>query len=583
MSTGSTASSDSLLDDTLKYFESSRNTDPLFFYNISRSVKVTKTPVNHKGVKSNQVNYPKNRRNTSRSSKHGNGEDMPLQTSGSYGLRVPIISSTPGYVGTAPRSLILRPPTDMLNPNSLSSWRNFLKTPKSAVSPIPLLGNIKLNVTESIREFLEEMDVGYPSRARSNSSYFTPMSTMPIVKPKKASPVTNDGLILICVSGEDFYVRRFLLQKYPNTLLGSDEIEEYYNNSLHCYFFDRNRFVFEYIIQFYHTGGLSVHPKMDREAVSMELKFFKITYNNIGLNHSISHTTAFGYNKGLDIGKKDNQQEIIESFTNNLSMLSKCKLRLYLFLMNPQSSKIAMIWMFGDIIFVLLSLVFLIVQSEETLNVYFQSSSAYAWCYWIATGTEIASQIFFTIDFFLRLIAWPKLNKFFRNPINLCDFLSLLPFYIPQLISLVDNNDVKTLVVLRVIRMFRITRIFRIIKHSHGLLIVFHFLFQSAKEILLLASLFTILTLITSSIMYFLEQIPYRDQNTRFISIPASAWWAVVTLTGIGYGDMIPSTLIGQTFGAITLLSGMIFLALPMTIIITKFTKHMNNNEKVLM
>ena len=88
----------------------------------------------------------------------------------------------------------------------------------------------------------------------------------------------------------------------------------------------------------------------------------------------------------------------------------------------------------------------------------------------------------------------------------------------------------------------------------------------------MLAGLFGILTLLFSSIIYFL------DPEDGFDSIPAAGWWTVVSLTGVGYGDVVPSSTSGQFVAVAAIMTGVIFLALPMTIIITKFTKHMERH-----
>ena len=377
-----------------------------------------------------------------------------------------------------------------------------------------------------------------------------------------------ETLIALNVGGENFMVKHSMLRRYPGTLLGSPDLNKYYVESLNCYFFDRSRYLFEYVLQFYQCGRLNLPPNLDRHAVEIELDYFKI-------RHNVKDNGRPGSEVPLKSQKKSasHMMENLSSL-NTWSRVKQVKLRLYLFLTNPQSSYFAMLWTIMDFFLVLSSITILILESEKMFAFYF--TNAAGWYYQAAISVEVCSQCFFTLDFILRLVSWPRIKKFFNNGMNMCDVISLLPFYLPQLMKLIGDKNVKSLIVLRIIRMFRITRIFRIVRHSHGLIIVFQFLFNSTQELVMLAGLFSILTLLFSSLIYYVE-----SSEGVFVSIPVSAWWAVVTVTGIGYGDMVPETALGKGVGVVAIMTGVIFLALPMTIIITKFTKHMETHYRI--
>jgi hypothetical protein len=119
------------------------------------------------------------------------------------------------------------------------------------------------------------------------------------------------------------------------------------------------------------------------------------------------------------------------------------------------------------------------------------------------------TQAFFTIDFCLRFIVWPSRNTmrgvktFLTNGNNVFDLISLMPFYLPPFISLRDNRDVKSLVVLRIIRIFRITRIFRIVRHSSRLQFIFEFLLcNNIMDVLVLSDLFLVVLIVFNSLIF---------------------------------------------------------------------------------
>ncbi|KAL5263286.1 hypothetical protein ACHWQZ_G008614 [Mnemiopsis leidyi] len=518
------------------------------------------------------------------------------------GLRGPLCSVTPGYIREIPRSLPLKrqltkTPSYQVPSTADSlylSWKEYFQTPDPFTSyhSAQLFDSIKMDVPDSIKHFLEEIDYKSPGQSGARlsepdgrSGPNTPKSEQWNVNPPKSlsppkaieSVREPEALLEINVSGECFIVRRSLVRRYPNSLLGSPDIEKYFVESLNCYFFNRSRLLFEFVLQLYQCGFINLPPNFlalphNKAALNRELDFFRLRSEL--KTKSASKMSSASSEGSIDARKRD-ADELMKLVMSEpgWTQFKKIKLKLYVFLTNPQSSKLSLVWMIFDMVLVLLSISSLVVESETRYEKYFVHNDNFL--FRIFLGIEIISQTFFTLDFTLRLVSWPRITSFFRDGMNVCDFVSLLPYYIPQLIQLVDDRNVKSLIVFRIIRMFRIARVFRVIRHSHGLLIIFQFLFNSGKELVMLAGLFGILTLLFSSMIFFVE--PHDDAGT-FKSISASAWWAVVTLTGIGYGDVVPKSATGQCVAVLAIMTGVVFLALPMTIIITKFTKHMERH-----
>ena len=187
---------------------------------------------------------------------------------------------------------------------------------------------------------------------------------------------------------------------------------------------------------------------------------------------------------------------------------------------------------------------------------------------------------FFTIDLVLRFLTWPSFLSFWKNIFNILDILSILPFYVGLIADFTAENppvDVtdsdmsemgKRYVVLRVCRIFRIIRIFKFVRHSQDLILIVRVVIHAKKELGLLVILLGIFTITFGSIMYYVE----HEVNDQFNSIMQGCWWSIVTITTVGYGEVVPSTPGGKFVGSVVLTLGIVFLALPMTIIVSKFS-----------
>ena len=188
---------------------------------------------------------------------------------------------------------------------------------------------------------------------------------------------------------------------------------------------------------------------------------------------------------------------------------------------------------------------------------------------------ELVSVIIFTVEYILRV--WssnhdPKYRhsihgrlRYMVTPGALIDMLAILPFYVSIIIGL----DLRMLRMLRLLRFFRLFRLTAYMKAAKLVTNVFKSKFH---ELLLSLILIMFLIIIASCLVYFAEHL---EPDTKFTSIPATIWYAVVSLTTVGYGDMIPVTLWGKIFSSIILLAGVALFALPAGIITSGFLDEM--------
>ncbi len=191
------------------------------------------------------------------------------------------------------------------------------------------------------------------------------------------------------------------------------------------------------------------------------------------------------------------------------------------------------------------------------------------------------SVIVFTIEYVLRLWSaveipllqhlphWRARLKFALRPMMIIDLLAILPWYIHAVVP-ID---------LRVLRMLRLFRLLKLVRYSPALQTLKRVVAHEWRALLGALLLMMMLLLFAATMIYFLE----RDaQPQSFGSIPASAWWALETLTTVGYGDMTPATPLGKVFGGIVMLFGLCMFALPVAIIATGFSQKSARHEFVV-
>jgi voltage-gated potassium channel len=157
--------------------------------------------------------------------------------------------------------------------------------------------------------------------------------------------------------------------------------------------------------------------------------------------------------------------------------------------------------------------------------------------------------------------------KFMLSPLALIDLIAILPFYLP----LVTHVD------LRVLRILRLFRIFKMTRYSSQFKVFTDVLKEKKDELVISAVLILILLVLSASLMYFVEQ-PHQPEV--FSSIPATMWWAVVTLSTVGYGNVLPVTPFGKVLAGVVAVLGISLFALPAGIIASGFIEQVQRKRR---
>lgn len=221
---------------------------------------------------------------------------------------------------------------------------------------------------------------------------------------------------------------------------------------------------------------------------------------------------------------------------------------------------------------IILNVITLILESYQELRVTYSDFFNYF---------ELISVIIFTIEYLLRL--WTsdldkslngnslkKRLKFGFSTLGLIDLIAILPFYLPFIFPF----DLR---IVRILRLFRLLRIFKLGRYSKSLNTISSVLKSTKSELAITGFVAFILLVLSSTIMYYFEN---DVQPEKFASIGHSFWWAVATLTTVGYGDVFPITAMGKVMSGIIALIGIGFVALPTGIISSAFIERIQEQKK---
>ena len=178
----------------------------------------------------------------------------------------------------------------------------------------------------------------------------------------------------------------------------------------------------------------------------------------------------------------------------------------------------------------------------------------------------------FTIEYLLRLYCSPKPVAYAKSFYGVVDLLAILPTYLAFFFPSASFMGVIRL--LRVMRIFRVLKLVRYLQDSNILL---RSLLMARRKIFIFFSTVAILVTIFGALIFVIE-----GPKNGFTSIPQSIYWAIVTITTVGYGDLVPQTNLGKAVASITMLLGYSILAVPTGIITAELNQEMRTHKSLV-
>lgn len=332
----------------------------------------------------------------------------------------------------------------------------------------------------------------------------------------------SDDKVKINVSGFRFETWKNTLEKFNDTLLGSDEKDFFWDETEKEYFFDRDPEIFRYILSYYQTGKLHCPKQECVNAYDDELSFFGILPDIMG---------DCCYEEYRD-KQRENIERSIETpdvDSRKIPVGKTLRERMWHCFEYPQDSTVAMVVYYVTGFFIAVSVFANVFETISCgMDPHFDKSIS---CGEMYEGPffclDTGCVLIFTVEYISRLFAAPVRSKFMRSIMSVIDVVAIVPYYIG--LGLSKNNSMGGAFV--ILRVFRVFRIIKFSRHSSGLRILGYTLKSCASELGFLLFSLSMAVIIFATMIYYAEKsVP----QTLFTSIPASFWYTIVTMTTLG-------------------------------------------------
>ncbi|XP_052075038.1 potassium voltage-gated channel protein egl-36-like [Mytilus californianus] len=382
--------------------------------------------------------------------------------------------------------------------------------------------------------------------------------------------------VIINVGGQTFVTKRSTLQRYPDTKLANiSETCEHFDKTTEVYYFDRNPVIFQSVLDYYRTGKLHFLSNICVEQIRDELEFWEISTTDLGPCCWKYFYTVDSDLKTCDVIDKYFFQNNCFRYSSK-SSLTNVKSRILNVLENPRSSNLALVWQIFYLSVVCLAILVSVIQSfeltgrntKENKNVTSEESMKERLTdhdNWIGVVTHVCNVIF-TLETTLRLATCPCKLEFFRSFLNIVDIMSVFGYFAHIIVSAFPDSNESVFIFSYALVILRGFRFFRLERFIEGLRIMLLSIKQSKKMLSLL-----ILVLLISAIIFGIT-IHIVEMNGPFTDPISSFYWALITMTTIGYGDIYPKTKYGQILASVCATFGLFLLSMPIAVVANTFT-----------
>jgi voltage-gated potassium channel len=213
------------------------------------------------------------------------------------------------------------------------------------------------------------------------------------------------------------------------------------------------------------------------------------------------------------------------------------------------------------LVLILISVLLVMLESVPVLG-----TSYFDWFYLL----EIGLTIIFTIEYLTRILVSPKPLRYILSFWGIIDLLSILPTFLAPLLN--GYHSIRVIRAFRLLRVFRILKLSRFTSESQAL---YHSLRASYYKLMVFLFFVVMMMVITGTLMYVIE-----GGENGFDSIPASIYWAIVTVTTVGFGDITPHTVVGKFLASAMMILGYAIIAVPTGLIGVEMSRYKSDGKK---
>uniref|UniRef100_A0A3Q1GX37 Uncharacterized protein n=1 Tax=Anabas testudineus TaxID=64144 RepID=A0A3Q1GX37_ANATE len=366
------------------------------------------------------------------------------------------------------------------------------------------------------------------------------------------------------------------------TLREMAEVCDDYDAVRHEFFFDRDPLAFQAIFTFMAKGKLRLLREVCNVALHTELLYWGIDLKQMEPcchHHMMSAVEDVAEQRCKEDEWREKRRALRTLVTEGslFHMLGEA-------VENPHSGLAGKVFAFLSVIMVVVTVVSLCLStmsdhqqedgecSQKCRNMFVVESVCVAW---------------FSVEFLVRFFHAQSKLEFCRGPLNIIDAAAILPYYVSLFLELRDESvqDIvagagrstldKLGLTLRVMRALRIFYVMRLARHSVGLQTLGLTIQRSMKDFGLLMLFVCVAVTLFSPLVHLAESElapnAARSPQLSFSSIPVSYWWSIISVTTVGYGDMVPRSIPGQLVALISILAGILILSFPSTSIFHTF------------
>ncbi len=349
------------------------------------------------------------------------------------------------------------------------------------------------------------------------------------------------------VGGKLFETYEETLQRFPNTLLGNyDRRQKYYNEEANEYVFNFSvsESAFDAILFYYQSSGIMSRPyDVTEEDFQDALRLFEIFQL-----HIVRLDTDLPRNA---IAKK-----------------------LWLILEYPETSLAGKIFANISFLVIMISSITFCVQTLDVnrspSKSMPQQSRSNVW--FILESIFIS---WFTPEYILRVASAPRKSEFIFSLLGLMDLAAIVPYFV-TLIMMEDASSARSFAIIRAFRLVQALRIIKLTRHSKSLQLMGKALVYCRDQVGSLLFFLVINSIVGAAMMYHFESL----HNEQFSSIPAAMWFCIISMTTVGYGDIVPVTVAGKLAGTLCIIMGTITLFhLFLPVYLTYFSLFYNSSK----